>query len=83
MGESIANALHEGTAMTLADVKIAAAILVAVGIVLSFLSLRREPHTLLLESSPAPSPILKWGGWAVTSISSVAYIALDLLGGHL
>ncbi len=68
-----------GNAMTISDLKLIAALLVMVGIALNFFSLRNEPHTPLLESSPEPSLLLKWGGWAVTSMSAIAYIVLDYL----
>lgn len=60
--------------------KTIAGTLVIVGILISFYNLKNAPHRLLLESSPKQPAWLPWLGWAVTSVSAILYIGLDLLG---
>jgi hypothetical protein len=59
--------------------KIVAATVVVVGIVVSFLDRWYAPHALLLESSPRRPWWLAWLGWFLTSIPAVLYIVLDYL----
>jgi hypothetical protein len=63
--------------------KIVAATLVVVGIVVGFLELRYTPHTLLLESSPDRPRWLRTGiGWLLTSVTAILYIVLDFLASY-
>ena len=63
--------------VTLTDLKIAAAGLVMVGIVVGLINLKLAPHSLLLESSPHRPRWLPWLVWILSSASALAYIALD------
>jgi hypothetical protein len=66
--------------MTLIEaLKILTAILVVIGVIVQFFSIKSAPHGLLLESSPKPRPWLPWLGWALTSIAAIFYIVLDWL----
>ena len=62
------------------QLKIIAATLVVVGIVINLYILKNSPHTLLLESSPEQPAWLPWAGWAITSASAAFYIGLDFFG---
>jgi len=64
----------------IAHIKLIAAILVIVGIVIGFISLKYSPHGLLLESSPKRPAWLPWVGWALTSSAAVLYIVADYIG---
>jgi hypothetical protein len=65
------------------SLKIVAATLVVVGIVVGFIELRYAPHTLLLESSPdRPWWLPKGIGWLLTSVTAILYIVLDYLAGY-
>ena len=58
--------------------KIVAATVVIVGIIIGYLDIKYEPQSLLLESSPdRPRWLPSWLGWAVTSASAILYILLD------
>ncbi len=61
--------------------KIVAATVVIVGIIIGYLDITKyAPHSLLLESSPdRPRWLPSWLGWAVTSASAILYILLDYL----
>jgi hypothetical protein len=62
----------------IAVLKILAAILVGIGVVLAFLDIKYRPHGLLLESSPTrPTWLSAWLCWAVTSLAAILYIVLD------
>jgi len=65
----------------IAELKIIAGVLVVVGIVLNFVSLRYAPRALLLEDSPQPPRWLRWAAWGTTSLAAVSYIALDFIEG--
>jgi hypothetical protein len=65
----------------IAGLKIVAATLVIVGVVVGFVDMKYAPHHLLLESSPdRPWWLSTWLGWAVTSAAAILYIVLDYLG---
>jgi hypothetical protein len=57
--------------------KIVAATLVVVGIVLGFLNLYYAPHNLILNSSPNRPSWLPWLSWLVTAASAFLYIIAD------
>ena len=63
----------------LTELKIAAATLVVVGIVVGFINIRYAPHTLLLESSPNRPWWLPWVAWLLSSLSAAFYIVLDFM----
>lgn len=64
----------------IAQLKMIAATLVVVGIVISFYNLKYSPDTLLLESSSKRPAWLPWLGWFLTSASASLYIGLDFFG---
>lgn len=64
----------------IAEIKILAASLVFVGIVLGFINLRLEPHSLFLESSPDRPSWLPWLAWFLSSFAAILYIVLDFMG---
>lgn len=59
--------------------KIIAATLVVVGILVGYISMTREPHALLLERAPKRPSWLPWLAWALSSVSALVYVALDIL----
>ncbi len=59
--------------------KIIAATVTLIGIIIGFLELRYAPHHLLLESSPKYPNWAKWLRWAITAIAPIVYIAVDFL----
>ena len=61
------------------NIKLIAAVLVVVGVVVGFFNLKYSPHTWSLESSPERPAWLPWFGWALTSLASMVYIAVDLI----
>jgi len=64
----------------ISKLKIVAATIVIVGVIVGFLEMRYAPHQLLLESSPdRPFWLPRWLGWAVTSAAAILYIVLDYL----
>ena len=64
----------------ISKLKIVAATIVIVGVIVGFLEMRYAPHGLLLESSPdRPAWLPGWLGWAVASASAILYIVLDYL----
>jgi hypothetical protein len=64
----------------ISKLKIVAATIVIMGVVVGYLDMRYAPHGLLLEDSPdRPFWLAPWLGWAVTSASAVLYIVLDYL----
>src|SRR4030095_10333313 len=65
------------------SLKIIAATLVVVGIVVGFLELRYAPHRLLLQSSPdRPWWLPERIGWLLTSVTAILYIVLDYMASH-
>jgi len=64
----------------IAQLKIIAATLVVVGIVIGFYILKYSPDTLLIKSSPKFPPWLPLLGWSITSASALLYIGLDFFG---
>jgi hypothetical protein len=60
--------------------KIIAATLIAVGVVIGFINLKLSPDALLLESSPDRPGWLPWLSWGLASAASILYIVLDFLG---
>jgi len=63
------------------ELKIFAATLVVVGIVVGFISLQYAPSALLLESSRERPAWLPWLGWSIPSAAAVLYIVVDLVTG--
>jgi hypothetical protein len=64
----------------ISKLKIVAATIVIVGVIVGFLEMKYAPHGLLLESSPdRPYWLPQWLGWAVTSAAAILYIVLDYL----
>ena len=59
--------------------KVAAAVLTLLGVVLGLVSLIRAPHALLLESSPKTPRWLPWVGWCITTGAAITYILVDYL----
>ena len=65
------------------QLKMLAATLVVVGVVIGFINLKYSPHTLLLESSPKRPAWLQWLGWILTSAAAVLYIVVDFVASRL
>lgn len=59
--------------------KVVTAMVVIVGIVVSFLDRWYAPHGLQLESSPNRPWWLAWLVWVLTSVPAILYILLDYL----
>jgi hypothetical protein len=57
--------------------KIVAATLVVIGIVLGAINIIYAPDHLLLESSPRQPSWLPWLGWGLTSGAAILYIVVD------
>ena len=65
------------------QLKVLAATLVVVGVVVSFINLKYSPHTLLLESSPKRPAWVQWLGWFIISAAAVLYIVVDFVASRL
>ncbi len=61
------------------NLKIVAATLTVLGIILSFLNLLYTPHVLVLESSPTQPPWFPWVSWIILSLGPIVYIIVDIL----
>lgn len=57
--------------------KIVAAVVTIIGLLLGFLERYFAPTHLITEDSPNYPDWLAWFGWALTALGVLAYIAID------
>jgi len=65
--------------MEIHDIKIIAATLVFVGIILGLINQLLAPETLELINSKKRPGWLPWVSWGVTALASILYIVLDFI----
>jgi hypothetical protein len=59
--------------------KIVAASVTLLGLILGFLERRYAPKTIVTEDSPNYPEWLAWLGWTLAGVGALAYVAIDLL----
>ena len=63
----------------LSNVKIIAASVTIIGLLLGFLERRYAPHVRVTEDSPRYPAWLAWLGWTLAAVGALGYIVLDFL----
>ena len=72
--------MHAGGIMkSLTALKIIAAVVTLIGLLLGFLERYFAPTRIITENSPNYPDWLAWFGWSLTAFGVLAYVAIDWL----